>query len=95
MENLKNEIKNYIPFNEQEEKDREIIIELLENEKDILTRDNKKCHFTVSAWIVDSSRKKVLMCYHNIYNSWAWLGAITISITLGLGLEDTLMEIVI
>ena len=74
MENLKNEIKNYIPFNEQEEKDREIILELLENEKDILTRDNKKCHFTVSAWIVDSSRKKVLMCYHNIYNSWAWLG---------------------
>ena len=28
MENLKNEIKNYIPFNEQEKKDREIILEL-------------------------------------------------------------------
>lgn len=74
MKNLKNEIKSYIPFNEQEESDKRIILELLESEKDILTRNNKKCHFTVSAWIVDSSRKKVLMCYHNIYNSWAWLG---------------------
>ena len=25
-------------------------------------------------WIVNESRDKVLMAYHNIYNSWAWLG---------------------
>ena len=40
----------------------------------ILTRDNKNAHITVSAWIVDKERKKVLMAYHNIYQSWAWLG---------------------
>ena len=74
MENLKKEIEKYIPFNEQEEKDRELILEIFESEKDILTRENKKCHFTVSAWIISPDRKKVLMCYHNIYNSWAWLG---------------------
>lgn len=74
MENLKKEIEEYIPFNEQEEKDRELILEIFESEKNILTRENKKCHFTVSAWIVSPDRKEVLMCYHNIYNSWAWLG---------------------
>ena len=77
MENLKREIEKYIPFNEQEEKDKELILEIFESERDILTRDSKKCHFTVSAWIVSPDRKKVLMCYHNIYNSWAWLGGHT------------------
>lgn len=77
MENLKKDIERYIPFNEQEEKDKELILEILKSEKGILTRDNKKCHFTVSAWIVSPDRKKVLMCYHNIYNSWAWLGGHT------------------
>ena len=27
-----------------------------------------------SAWIVNLDRTKVLMAYHNIYQSWAWLG---------------------
>ncbi len=74
MENLKKEIEKYIPFNNQEKEDKKFILEIFKSEKDILTRNNKKCHFTVSAWIVNSDRKKVLMCYHNIYNSWAWLG---------------------
>lgn len=29
---------------------------------------------TASAWIVNPGRTKVLMAYHNIYRSWAWLG---------------------
>jgi len=29
---------------------------------------------TTSAWIVNKNRNKVLMIYHNIYNSWAWVG---------------------
>ena len=74
MEKIKKEIEKYIPFNEQEEKDKKLILEILERENDILTRNNKKYHFTVSAWIVSPDRKKVLMCYHNLYNSWAWLG---------------------
>lgn len=77
MEFLKMQIEKYIPFNEQEKKDKELILEILKTEKDILTRENRKCHFTVSAWIVSPDRKKVLMCYHNIYNSWAWLGGHT------------------
>ncbi len=74
MKKLKKDIERYVPFNEQEEKDKELILEMLKSEKDILARENKKCHFTVSAWIVNPDREKVLMCFHNIYNSWAWLG---------------------
>ncbi len=74
MEKIKIEIEKYIPFNEQEEKDKELILKIIRNEKDILTRENKKCHLTVSAWIISPDKKKVLMCYHNLYNSWAWLG---------------------
>ena len=74
MEKIKIEIEKYIPFNEQEEKDKELILKIIRNEKDILTRENKKCHLTVSAWIISPDKKKVLMCYHRLYNSWAWLG---------------------
>ncbi|MER2002704.1 MAG: NUDIX hydrolase, partial [Carnobacterium inhibens] len=31
-------------------------------------------HFTASAWIVNPERTKVLMAYHNIYQSWSWIG---------------------
>lgn len=29
---------------------------------------------TASAWVVNRTRTKVLMIYHNIYDSWSWLG---------------------
>ena len=46
----------------------------MEQADHILTRDNRNAHITVSAWIMDRDRKKVLMAYHNLYQSWAWLG---------------------
>lgn len=42
--------------------------------QDVLTRQNKMCHFTASNWIVNHEKTKVLMAYHNIYQSWAWTG---------------------
>lgn len=71
---LKKQIEAYKPFNEQEEKDKKEILRQICESDSILTRDNKNAHITVSAWIVDKERKKVLMAYHNIYQSWAWLG---------------------
>ena len=29
---------------------------------------------TASAWVVNPDKTKVLMAYHRIYDSWAWLG---------------------
>ena len=34
----------------------------------------KKPYLTASAWVVSPDRKQVLMAYHNLYGSWAWLG---------------------
>ena len=71
---LKEQIRAYRPVNEQEERDKELILRCLETEKDIFTRENHLAHMTASAWIVNEQRTKVLMVYHNIYHSWSWLG---------------------
>ena len=71
---LLQEIENYIPANEQEEKDKKIILDFMKHNPDCLTRENEIAHFTASSWIVNKDRTKVLMIYHNIYNSWAWTG---------------------
>ena len=71
---LKEQIERFVPFNEQEQEDKEMMIEYMNTFKDVLTRENKMCHFTASSWIVNKERTKVLMIYHNIYQSWAWTG---------------------
>ena len=72
--NLRNQIENYKPYNEQETADKEMLLEYIDTFEDVLTRENKMCHFTASNWIVNKDRTKVLMVYHNIYDSWAWTG---------------------
>ena len=68
------ELREYVPFNEQEEKDRKIIIDLLENVDDIYDRSNDIAHMTASAWVINRQHTKILMAYHNIYKSYSWLG---------------------
>ena len=72
--NLKKEIENYLPYNCEEEKDKEIMIKYIDTFDDVLTRKNEIGHFTSSCWIVDKEKTKVLMIYHNIYDSWSWTG---------------------
>ena len=74
MEKLRKLIEDYTPCNEQETADKEMMIEYMNTFEDTLTRENKVCHFTASSWIVNKERTKVLMIYHNIYDSWAWTG---------------------
>ena len=71
---LKEQIENYKPYNEQEEKDKEIMLKYINTFDNVLTRDNEFGHFTASAWVVNKDKTKVLMIYHNIYKSWAWTG---------------------
>ena len=40
----------------------------------MLTRENKLCHLTASAFVVNKEHTKVLCIYHNIYKSWGWVG---------------------
>ena len=71
---IKEQIERYIPYNEQEASDKELMLDYINKFDDVLTRNNKMCHFTASNWIVNENRTKVLMIYHNIYKSWAWTG---------------------
>ena len=71
---LKEMIERYVPYNEQEENDKEMMLEYIRTFKDVLTRENRMCHFTASNWIVNKERTTVLMIYNNIYQSWAWTG---------------------
>lgn len=66
-------IKKYVPYNEQEEEDKKFFIECEEKDQ-ILTRDNRLCHLTSSAFIINKEHTKVLCVYHNIYKSWTWVG---------------------
>ena len=59
MNDLMFQLKSYIPFNEQEKQDKQLIINQLANTKDIFTRKNKLAHFTVSAWIISPDKSKV------------------------------------
>lgn len=72
--NLKEMIEKFVPFNEQEKSDKELMLKYINDFSDVLTRNNPLCHFTASNWIVNKDKTKVLMIYHNIYDSWAWTG---------------------
>lgn len=72
---LTRQLIEYKPYNEQEERDCKAIIALLSSDVvDPYTRENLTAHMTASAWIVNEERTKVLMVYHNLYDSWSWTG---------------------
>lgn len=68
------QIEQYKPYNELEERDKEIILKCINTYPDIFERSNPVAHMTASAWVVNKQRNKVLMAYHNIYKSFSWLG---------------------
>lgn len=73
-DNLKSNIQKFEPYNEQEEVDKGIMLKFLSDFDNTLTRQNEYGHFTASAFVLNKERTKILMIYHNIYNSWTWVG---------------------
>ena len=67
------QLERYTPYNEQEERDR-ALLRALREEENVFTRENDRMHMTASAWVTNEAHDGVLMAYHNIYDSWAWLG---------------------
>lgn len=72
--NLLQEIKHYLPCNPQEAADQARMIDYMTHHPDCLRRDNPTAHFTASIWTVNKARTKTLMVYHNLYDSWSWIG---------------------
>lgn len=60
---LLDEIAAYHPFNEQEERDKNLIFQWIEQHEDAFSRENTVAHVTASAWMVNKDRSKVLMVY--------------------------------
>ena len=74
MSNTIEMLKKYVPYNEQEKEDIKIIMKAEKIFGDILTRNNEFCHLTASSFVINKEHTKVLCIYHNIYNSWCWIG---------------------
>ena len=72
--NLKKAISEFIPFNEQEIKDKEFFLKCIDSCEDVLTRNNELFHFSASAFVINKERNKVLVVYHKIYDNWAFPG---------------------
>ena len=68
------EIRAYIPPCEQEERDKAVMLAFLAEHDDAFDRANLLAHMTASAWVISPDGTKVVMCYHNLYNSWSWTG---------------------
>jgi 8-oxo-dGTP pyrophosphatase MutT (NUDIX family) len=73
-EQLIKSLELFSPYNEQEGQDKELILDYLRQGDTCFYRENKQAHISASGWVVNPSREKVLMAYHNIYGSWAWTG---------------------
>ena len=71
---LRSDILAFVPANAQEQRDRRELLKWLDSGVDIYSRSCNAAHLTASGWVVSPDRKKVLMAYHNLYDSWAWLG---------------------
>ena len=72
--NLYQRISDYVPYDEAEARDRELMLYALAHFPEVLTRENPVCHFTASNWITNPARDKILLVHHNIYRHWAWTG---------------------
>ncbi len=71
---LRDLITQYQAYNQQEITDKKEMLAYLDQYDNLLTRENPAAHFTVSAWVVNDDWTKTVMAYHNIYQSWSWLG---------------------
>lgn len=70
---LYQDIASYHPFNEQEAADRHVMLRALKSNRFCFDRKSQ-AHFTCSAWVVNPEKTQTIMVFHNIYNSWSWIG---------------------
>lgn len=71
---IREQIKNYRPWNEQERQDQAVILAFLDKNPDAFYRTNLLAHMTASAWVVNPQRSKTLLVYHRLFDSWSWAG---------------------
>ena len=66
-------IEAYEPENEQEEVDKAVILDVLARDEGAFDR-SALAHMACSIWVVSPDCAQTLLVYHNIYDSWSWIG---------------------
>ena len=74
MKNLIQQLTEFVPFNEQEELDKQVTLEFLNTFEDVLTRKNNFGHFSSSALVLNKQKTKVLLVNHNIFGGYIYPG---------------------
>ena len=67
------DLQAFKPANEQEAADRDLILSRLKTDPAVFDR-TAVAHMACSIWTVDPTFTKTLLVYHNIYDSWSWIG---------------------
>lgn len=68
-------IRNYQAYDEAEQEECKSFLQFLEAFGDFaFERENLVGHFCTSTFILNKERSKVLMIYHNMFQTWAWVG---------------------
>lgn len=67
-------IEQYVPFDEQEEIDKQTIMSFIDTFDDVLTRKNCYGHLTASAFVVNEELTKALILHHNIFGGFIYPG---------------------
>ena len=70
---LYEDVEAFQPYNEQEAADKEVILSALAADSYVAER-SAQAHLACSVWTVDPSFEQTLLVYHNIYDSWSWIG---------------------
>lgn len=70
---LARDIEAYTPFNEQEAVDKSVILRALRTDPNCFER-TAQAHMACSIWVIDPTLTQTLLVYHNIYDSWSWIG---------------------
>ena len=71
---LSKQLNDYLKRYPSEKENIVKTLHLLINDNDCFKRTNWHGHFTASAWIIDKSRKWILMTHHRQLNIWLQLG---------------------
>lgn len=71
---IREQIENYVPFDEQEQRDKEQFLKFIDSFDDVLTRNNIFGHFSASAFVVNKERTKMVVVYHIINDGWIYPG---------------------
>lgn len=67
-------VQTYQTDYEQEKVDQKLMLDFFERNPDALDRTCLAGHVTSSVFIMNQLKTKVLLGFHNIYQSWGWFG---------------------